>query len=115
MEIPCTTMQSTYHLAALNGLARASADGIYDNAVLTVRKNDIDLYLPVIAQVHLELLGAAVHCNLGRATNSVLDILSLRIHDALARVCAMPPGYAFHYTCSSGRWRGAGVSVQHPE
>lgn len=115
MEIPCTTMQSTCHLAALNELARASDEGLYDNAVLTVRKHDIDLYLPVITQAHLELLGAAVHCNLGRATNSVLDILSLRIHDALARVCAMPSCYAFHYKCISGRWRGAGVAVEHPE
>jgi hypothetical protein len=115
MEIPCTTMQSTYHLAALNELVRASADGIYTNAVLTVRKHDIDLYLPVITPVHLELLGAHPLVDMGHATHSVLDILSLRVHDALGRVCAMSSGYAFHYKCSSGRWRGAGVSVEHPE
>jgi hypothetical protein len=115
MEIPCTTMQSTYHLAALNELVRASAEGLYDDAVLTVRKDDIDLYLPAVTQVHLELLGVYPRANLGRATDAVLDILSLRVDGALARVCAMPRGYAFHYRCFGGRWRGAGIAVVLPE
>jgi len=108
-------MQSTYHLAALNTMARTSAEGIYNNAVLTVRMHNIDLYLPVILPVHLELLGSYPRANLGSASDAVLDMLSLRIRDALARVCAMPAGYAFHYTYCGSRWRGSGVAVEQPE